>query len=155
MWSWATDNMASRRDLLLQQLGITQWTLRRPTVLQGEIAVTLPTGTRLVIVAAQPPKLNDPLINDVLRSLSLQPEQVYTLTPEQVAMLPASTHCHSWRLGGDTALPLLGVQLVSPSLSELYGNVQAKRALWQQMGSQLAQLSPADAAPTDADDSAD
>ncbi|WP_038930231.1 DNA polymerase III subunit psi, partial [Yersinia pestis] len=31
--------MASRRDLLLQQLGITQWVLRRPAVLQGEIAI--------------------------------------------------------------------------------------------------------------------
>ena len=33
--------MASRRDLLLQQLGITQWVLRRPTALHGEIAVSV------------------------------------------------------------------------------------------------------------------
>ena len=147
--------MTSRRDLLLQQLGITQWTLRRPTVLQGEIAVTLPVGTRLVMVAAQPPSPRDPLVGDVLRSLSLRPEQVYTLTPEQIAMLPGATHCHSWRLGVETALPLAGVQLSSPPLSELYGNVQAKRALWQQISAQLAQLTQTDAEPVNAGDSAD
>ena len=67
--------MAPRRDWLLQQMGITQWTLRRPTVLQGEIAVTLPAQTRLVIVAAPLPAPHDPLIGDVLHSLSLRPEQ--------------------------------------------------------------------------------
>lgn len=34
--------MTSRRDWQLQQLGITQWALRRPGALQGEIAISLP-----------------------------------------------------------------------------------------------------------------
>ena len=34
--------MTSRRDWQLQQLGITQWSLRRPGALQGEIAIALP-----------------------------------------------------------------------------------------------------------------
>ena len=141
--------MATRRNQLLQQLGITQWTLRRPTVLQGEIAVNLPTGTRLVIVAAQPPAANDPLISDVLRSLSLTPQQVYTLTPEQIAMLPALTSCPSWRLGIDTPLPLAGVQFTSPTLADLYANAHAKRALWQQMAEHLPLSAPT--APTAAE----
>lgn len=33
--------MTSRRDWQLQQLGITQWSLRRPRALQGEIAISL------------------------------------------------------------------------------------------------------------------
>ncbi len=37
--------MTSRRDWQLQQLGITQWSLRRPGALQGEIAHCDP-GTR-------------------------------------------------------------------------------------------------------------
>lgn len=65
--------MASRRDLLLQQLGITQWVLRRPAVLQGEIAIHLPEDTRLLIVAQQLPEHGDPLLCDVLRSLGLTP----------------------------------------------------------------------------------
>ncbi|MBE8378368.1 DNA polymerase III subunit psi, partial [Leptospira borgpetersenii serovar Hardjo-bovis] len=35
--------MTSRRDWRLQQLGITQWVLRRPAALLGEIAIVLPS----------------------------------------------------------------------------------------------------------------
>ena len=43
--------MTSRRDWQLQQLGITQWSLRRPGALQGEIAIAIPAHVRLVMVA--------------------------------------------------------------------------------------------------------
>jgi len=88
--------MASKRDWLLQQLGITQWTLRRPGVLQGEVAVSLPPDVRLLVVAQPLPEHNDPLFCDVLRSLGLTPAQTYGLTPDQVAMLPEDTECNSW-----------------------------------------------------------
>ncbi|NQF21955.1 DNA polymerase III subunit psi, partial [Enterobacter hormaechei] len=45
--------MTSRRDWQLQQLGITQWALRRPTALQGEIAISIPAHVRLVMVAEE------------------------------------------------------------------------------------------------------
>lgn len=125
--------MTSRRDWLLQQLGITQWALRRPLVLQGEIAVTLQANTRLVMVAEELPALSDPLVSDVLRSLALQPAQVMQLTPERAAMLPADAPCNSWRLGVDAPLSLPGAQLVTPALNELYHNGIARRALWQQI----------------------
>lgn len=125
--------MASRRDWLLQQMGITQWTLRKPAVLQGEVAVSLPEDTRLLIVADVPPAEDDPLVNDVLRSLALAAQQVYRLTPEQVTMLQEGTHCTTWRLGIDAPLAVEGTQLSSPALSELYQDAGAKRALWQQI----------------------
>ncbi len=49
--------MTSRRDWQLQQLGITQWSLRRPGALLGEIAISLPAHIRLVMVASEPPSL--------------------------------------------------------------------------------------------------
>ncbi|GKV94271.1 DNA polymerase III subunit psi [Pectobacterium aroidearum] len=125
--------MESRRDRLLQQLGITQWTLRRPTVLQGEIAVSLPAQVRLVIVSAEPLADDEPLLADVLHSLALTPSQAYRLTPQQIEMLPADVRCHSWRLGIEEPIALQGVQLSSPLLSELYQNADAKQALWQQI----------------------
>lgn len=126
--------MTSRRDWQLQQLGITQWVLRRPAVLQGEVAVTLPGNTRLVIVAAQLPALDAPFIDDVLRSLSLRADQVMSLTPDRVAMLPAGSECPTWWLGDAPSSPALsGVQLCSPSLDELYQNPQARQALWKQI----------------------
>ena len=62
--------MTSRRDWQLQQLGITQWSLRRPGALQGEIAISLPEHIRLVMVAETPPSLTEPLIGDILRALA-------------------------------------------------------------------------------------
>ncbi|AHG22882.1 DNA polymerase III subunit psi [Chania multitudinisentens RB-25] len=125
--------MASRRDELLQQLGITQWILRRPAVLRGEIAVSLPPDVRLLVIAQVLPDRHDPLFCDVLHSLGLTPGQTYGLTPDQVVMLPADTACNSWRLGIAEPLALAGAQLYSPALAELSQDASAKRALWQQI----------------------
>ncbi|MCR0997117.1 DNA polymerase III subunit psi [Serratia rubidaea] len=125
--------MASQRDWLLQQLGITQWTLRRPGVLQGEVAISLPAETRLLVVAASLPAPDDALFCDVLRSLGLTPAQTYGLTPEQAAMLPEDAECNSWRLGVTEPLAVAGAQLYSPALAELSHDAGAKRALWQQI----------------------
>jgi len=125
--------MASRRDFLLQQLGITQWTLRRPAALQGEVAVSLPHDVRLIIVAEPLAAQNDPLLQDVLHCLGIRADQVYHLTPDQAAMLPAETECASWQLGIETPLALAGAQIHSPALSELSYDAAAKRALWQQI----------------------
>ena len=100
--------MTSRRDWQLQQLGITQWSLRRPGALQGEIAISLPEHIRLVMVAETPPSLTEPLIGDILRALAVTPDQVLQLTPERVAMLPQDSRCNSWRLGTEASLPLAG-----------------------------------------------
>ena len=62
--------MTSRRDWQLQQLGITQWSLRRPGELQGEIAIAIPPHVRPVMVANDLPALTDPLVSDFLRALT-------------------------------------------------------------------------------------
>ncbi|WP_034912026.1 DNA polymerase III subunit psi [Erwinia sp. 9145] len=125
--------MSSRRDRLLQQMGITQYTLRRPRALQGEVSISLASETRLLIVASVPPPLSDPLLCDVLRAMQVKEPQVMVLTPEQLAMLPDETRCVSWCLGLDAPVPLAGSQIASPALAELYHNPNAKKALWQQI----------------------
>ncbi|XBS70474.1 DNA polymerase III subunit psi [Acerihabitans sp. KWT182] len=125
--------MTSRRDWLLQQLGITQWTLRRPAALSGEAAVVLPPEIRLLVVADAPPPPDHPLLEDVARSMGLSSGQLYPLTPEQASMLPEDTHCHSWWLGLAAMRALSGVSLTSPTLAVLQGSAMAKRDLWQQI----------------------
>lgn len=125
--------MTSKRDWLLQQLGIRQWTLRRPGVLQGEVAESVPANVRLLVVAQALPEQHDPLFCDVLRSLGLTAAQTYALTPDRVAMLPEDTECNSWRLGIAEPLAVAGAQLHSPALAELSQDAGAKRALWQQI----------------------
>ena len=125
--------MTSRRDWQLQQLGITQWSLRRPGALQGEIAISLAGHIRLVMVAENPPSLSEPLIGDVLRALALTPDQVLQVTPDRVAMLPQNGRCNSWRLGTDAPLLLAGAQVTSPAFDELQTSAPARMALWQQI----------------------
>ncbi|MDR9889248.1 DNA polymerase III subunit psi [Pseudenterobacter timonensis] len=125
--------MTSRRDWQLQQLGITQWALRRPAALQGEIAISLPAHIQLVMVAQPLPALDDPLIGDVLNALRLSPDRVMALTPDRIAMLPPESRCNSWRLDVNDEIALEGGQLCSPALEELKANPTARRALWQQI----------------------
>jgi len=125
--------MSSRRDWLLQQMGITQYTLRRPRALHGEVSISLPEQTRLLIVAEVPPPLSDPLIRDVLAAMLVREHEVMALTPDQLAMLPDETRCISWCLGLNVPVAVNGSQLASPVLAELYHNADAKRALWQQI----------------------
>ncbi|NDL61375.1 DNA polymerase III subunit psi [Acerihabitans arboris] len=125
--------MTSRRDWQLQQLGITQWALRRPASLLGEVAVVLPDDVRLVLIANPLAPVDHPLVGDVARCLDLTLRQLYPLTPDQAEMLPEGTRCHSWWLGGEATRSLSGVTLSTPSLAELQGNAAAKRDLWHQI----------------------
>lgn len=125
--------MTTRRDWQLQQLGITQWSLRRPGALQGEIAISIPAHVRLVMVGERLPPLTDPLVNDILRALTLSSDQVLQVTPERVAMLPQGSHCNSWRVGTDEPLALEGAQVATPAFDELRANPAARAALWQQI----------------------
>lgn len=125
--------MKSRRDWQLQQLGVTRWVLRRPETLQGEIAISLPSHIRLVMVADELPALTEPLIDDLLRTLGIRPDQVLQLTPGRVAMLPAGSHCNGWWLGTEQALTLQGAQISTPEFNEFRSNPAARAALWQQI----------------------
>lgn len=124
--------MTTRRDWQLQQLGITQWSLRRPGALQ-EIAISIPAHVRLVMVGETLPPLTEPLVSDILRALTLSPDQVLQVTPERVAMLPQGSRCNSWRLGTDAPLTLEGAQIATPAFDELRVNPTARAALWQQI----------------------
>ncbi|VDZ52970.1 DNA polymerase III subunit psi [Serratia odorifera] len=112
--------MASQRDWLLQQLGITQWTLPPP---RGCCKAKWRSICRRKLdwwwwlLPCQRPAIR--CFCDVLRSLGLTPAQAYCLTPEQAAMLPDDSECNSWRLGITEPLVLAGAQLSSPALAEL------------------------------------
>ncbi|WP_312073508.1 DNA polymerase III subunit psi [Atlantibacter sp.] len=125
--------MTSRRDWQLQQLGITQWVLRRPTALQGEIAISLPAHIRLVMVAEPTPALTTPLMSDLLRALGVSPDQVLPLTPDRVEMLPPESACLSLWLGVEPLPSLAGTALRTQTLDALRQDPAARAALWQQI----------------------
>lgn len=126
--------MTTRRDFLLQELGITQWTLRRPAVLRGEVAITLlPEHIRLLLVAAPPPPVEHPLVADVARSMALTPSQLYGITPECVMLIPDNIRYHCWWLGLNPLRDFDGMSLHTPSLATLSKDTGAKRDLWRQI----------------------
>ncbi|AFP84842.1 DNA polymerase III, psi subunit [secondary endosymbiont of Ctenarytaina eucalypti] len=122
-----------RRDWLLQQLGITQWTLRRPELLQRGVALTLPGHVRLLIIAETPPPLDHPLVIDVARSMALIPEQLYWLTPLQARYLSDSVRYYFWWLGLEAELDFDGISFHTPPLSVLSADAVAKRELWSRI----------------------
>lgn len=127
-----------RRDWQLEQMGIRQYQLRRPAALHGEVAIVLPDNVRVILLADKLPSFTSPLLQDILRAISLNHEQIYCLTPEQAMMIPEDTGCVFWfmGLGEQPELPASIAKLpslTSPSLDELADNPDAKRALWQQI----------------------
>lgn len=110
-------------------MGITQYQLRRPGALRGEVAVTLPEGVRLAIIAETLPEQQDALLNDILRALRLSLREIVLMTPQQWLMLGDVPGCPQWRLGGDAGDALLH----TPPLTELYHNPAARRHFWQQI----------------------
>jgi DNA polymerase-3 subunit psi len=122
--------MSQRRDQLLQQLGITQWQLRRPEALNGLVISPLSSSIRFVLLADPLPSLSTPLIQDVLQTLQLTEQQALCWSPASLTSLPKAALY--WSLG-DCAVKPPGRTLLSPHLSELLSSAQAKRQLWQQI----------------------
>ncbi|MCE5164588.1 MULTISPECIES: DNA polymerase III subunit psi [Plesiomonas] len=125
--------MVTRRDWILELMGITQWQLRHPSLLQGDVSVAVGPHIRLVIVAEQPPALSVRLCQDVLSTLQVTAEQVCCIRPEQVAFLRIAQPCWFWLMGCEAEIPDGCRALHSPVLARFGPDAQAKRQLWQQI----------------------
>ncbi len=86
--------MTSRRDWQLQQLGITQWSLRRPA-LQGDCHFdpARPSGDG----GKRSSALTDPSGERCSACVNRQPRSSAATDARKIAMLPRS-RCNSWRL---------------------------------------------------------
>lgn len=135
-----TRRHTSRRDLLLQQMGISQWQLVRPEALKGAINIAVPESVRLVIVSHQN-LLQQPIIQDLLRSLTLDSTQVLNITFEQLAYLQVNHTVNYWLLhknADEIHRTLSGLQQPlnvwqSVDLAAFKHDPQAKRQLWRQI----------------------
>ncbi len=64
----------NRRDLLLNEMNITQWVLTKPQVLKGDAQIRLPTEVKLVVICESDHQ-NSRLFQDILQSLHLSKQQ--------------------------------------------------------------------------------
>lgn len=131
----------NRRDLLLRQMGISQWRLRRPEVLKGAVNIAVAEHIRLIVIAEQQLNQKDELLNDVLLSAEITADDCLFLDFEQALHLNVQQPTTYWLLGKnkekiDRTLPLCtpAVSLwQTADLADLKQNPAAKRALWQQI----------------------
>ncbi|TCP97658.1 DNA polymerase III psi subunit [Cricetibacter osteomyelitidis] len=137
----------TKRDLLLQQMGITQWQLHRPEALKGVVQVFLSENTALVIIADQPVDKSAVLFKDIFTALNLSESNGLCLDFEQVQHLNINKSVICWFLTDNsekidrTLSQLKNTSTVwkSPAVANFCHNTQAKRRLWQQMQHYLSQ----------------
>lgn len=133
----------NRRDLLLQEMQIPQWVLRKPQVLKGEAAIRLPEQIKLVVVCSQNYS-NTRFFKDVLFALQLNAEQVQWLDMEQTLRLDVSHHPQFWLIEHSEQAVNFAKKFAnhtawqSESWQALASSEQ-KRLLWQQMQHFLAE----------------
>ena len=130
----------NRRDLLLQEMGISQWTLYRPEVLQGSVGITVEENIRFITVSDENIS-GSSLLTDVLLSLDLKKEDCLCLNYYQIQHIECKQLICYWLLSEnsdqiDRTLPFcMQAERVyrSPSWQQFQSNYQAKRELWQQI----------------------
>lgn len=76
----------NRRDLLLEQMNITQWMLAKPQVLKGDSQIRLATHIKLVIVS-EDDQQHSQFFQDILTTLALTSQDYYWLNFEQTMRL--------------------------------------------------------------------
>lgn len=72
----------SRRDLLLQAMGVTQWQLVKPQVLKGDAQIRLDPAVRFVLICEEDQQKSR-LCQDLQLALALKPEEFYWVNSEQ------------------------------------------------------------------------
>ncbi|SEQ71991.1 DNA polymerase III subunit psi [Basfia succiniciproducens] len=135
----------NRRDYLLQEMGITQWQLRRPDVLKGAINIAVEEHIRLLVIAECTLSARDFFIQDVLRSAEIKLQDCLFLTFSQAAHLTVQHPVNYWLLSDEqgiieqtlTFCTLQNSLWQTPDLPRLKLDRRAKQALWKQIQTSL------------------
>ncbi|MDO4430530.1 MAG: DNA polymerase III subunit psi [Lonepinella koalarum] len=133
----------NRRDLLLQEMGISQWQLRRPEMLKGAVNIVVGEQIRLIVVCKENQE-KQPIIQDLLRSAAISGTELLWINQEQAQHLSLQHPCHYWFFTtnsekNDRTSPIEN-QLLSyweVNLTELKKNASQKRAFWQHIQQHL------------------
>ena len=123
----------TRRDKLLEQMGITQWVVRNPVVLRGERGVRIPESTKLIIITDENLDLNSCLLKDIFLTMNISSADVVCINSEQLNLIPTPITIPCWTLGSKVQPEGSKITFISPVLSELMTSRDAKQALWKQI----------------------
>lgn len=128
--------MSTRELTYLHEMGIQAYELTHPERLQGYSTegIRLPDECKMLLVSPQKPSGETAtLFENILKTINLTLDQTRYLAPEHLVLLSATKVDWIWFAGSEVQMELGIKTLQSPSLSEIDGNQQHKRALWQQI----------------------
>ncbi|KGQ38871.1 MULTISPECIES: DNA polymerase III subunit psi [Gallibacterium] len=130
--------MINRRELLLQEMGITFWQLVHPEVLQGVGIINVPADIHTIILSEQHSIIGSQLIQDLLRAAETTTDKALIINCQQLQRLesdhPLLVFCVEDCLSQfqNSALAKIATQIISLN-STLILSVQQKRTIWQQI----------------------
>lgn len=125
----------NRRDLLLQEMQIPQWVLRKPQVLKGNARILLDEQVKLVVICDEDYQQSQQF-QDILLALELGINQYQWLDSEQVARLQFEHSPVFWQVGNqsnDFAKKLADYTAWQTENWQDLAQSQHKRQLWQQI----------------------
>ncbi|ANS86360.1 DNA polymerase III subunit psi [Vibrio scophthalmi] len=120
----------------LTQMGIDCYQLSHPERLTGyqAPALELPAECKLLLVSPVSPNGELALLFErVLKSINISLDQARHIYPEQATQLAGQSMEWVWFAGCERTEQLAEKALTTPLLSEIDGNNQQRKALWQQI----------------------
>lgn len=127
---------SDRQQALLHEMGIDLWQMAHPQRLQGYVspAIKLEPSVKLLLVSPESPQGELAVfMKKVVGAMKIDLAECRHILPQQLSQL--AEHQLEWVwFAGCAASSLDSVKcLTSPVLSDIDGNNQQRRALWEQM----------------------
>ncbi len=128
--------MSQTHAQYLQEMGISQWELSHPERLAGYESkrTPLPSECKLLLVSPEKPQGDLAVMFErVLKSIKLDLPQALHIQPQHLTSIEFGYVEWVWFAGCESAQELKAKTLQSPLLSDINGNNQHRRDLWQQI----------------------
>ncbi len=127
----------NRRDLLLQEMGITQWVLIKPSVLKGDAQIYLSEEIKLIVVCNADHQQSR-LFQDILLSLQLSNQNYQWFDLEASSRLSFEHQPLVWIIQNNEQADRLNKKFANCSILNTASwqnlcNSTHKRQFWQQI----------------------
>ena len=120
----------------LQEMGISQWELSHPERLAGYESKRTPLSNECKLLLVSPEKPQGDLavmFERVLKSIKLNLSQALHIQPQHLTSIELGDVEWLWFAGCESTQEIQAKTLQSPLLSDINGNNQHRRDLWQQI----------------------
>lgn len=127
----------NRRDILLNEMGISQWVLAKPQTLKGNARIHLDKAIKLVVICEEDHQ-NSRLFTDILRTLGLKKSDYCWVDAEQSQRLAFEHAPILWLIQAEEQAVKMAENIENQTAWKTnrwqdLSQSQHKRQLWQQI----------------------